>query len=289
MLRPPPHVVPKPRDRPRPAPNYRGDDERDQRLTSTNEITRKPFHTAPADVTRAGGASANLVWCNIHAVQRRSGSPPISAPRSGGDCGYVGLGALSPLAGFCSSSAPRRLLTVGVALVTRPPCTGCSGTPMVRRSAHQSVLVHRILVSHSAWGSGDLMRNKIKKAVTGVATASIVGATMLFVWAPSAMAEPPGCSSREVGSTSSSGLLISNAYGTCSASITRVLESQVWQDISGGPDKLLAANGPQYTGTSYHTVAETCNGGKTLRYYGRAYFTTNETQHDSPHDIEHAC
>lgn len=104
---------------------------------------------------------------------------------------------------------------------------------------------------------------------------------------------PAGCGTpRETGSTSADHHLISVANGSCSnASANRTLDSAVYQDISGGPDRLvgpLAQDGGFKT--TYSATASRCDNGMTNIYYGRANWHSDPTDNaQSAHTRQTSC
>lgn len=111
----------------------------------------------------------------------------------------------------------------------------------------------------------------------------------IVVPAAVAWAEPVGCSSRVTGGTSSTGLLYADGYGSCAGSATRELRVEIKQAISGQPDPLLATGNDYRTSTSYHAHTSSCDSGQTKYYYGRAFFTTASTYHDTATTLQHTC
>lgn len=128
--------------------------------------------------------------------------------------------------------------------------------------------------------------NITRKAAAGALALGIVGAV---VPAAAAWAEPAGCTSSVTGSTSSTGLLRADGRGTCSGSATRTLRVEIKQDIPLQTDPLLAAATDYGTKTSYAKSVTSCDGGRTANYYGRAFFTTNTTYHDTASTRQTTC
>jgi hypothetical protein len=134
------------------------------------------------------------------------------------------------------------------------------------------------------------MNKRTKDAGTLFGGLGVLAAAGAIMFAPGALANPPGCTNAEAGSTSPTGVLTSLATGHCSAAGTRTLVSQVKQDISGGSDRVVASSSEaNYYGTSYSHTTSTCDSGRTLNYYGRSYFSVDTTYADSPHTMQHSC
>lgn len=132
------------------------------------------------------------------------------------------------------------------------------------------------------------MRTTSFKARTaGLVLAGAVGTAVLS--AGVANAEPAGCSSGVSGSTSASGLLTAHGYGPCKVAVTRTLRVEIKQAIGGQPDPLLAGNNQYASTTLYSVYVSSCDGGQTNYYYGRAFFTSNATYHDSPSTRQTTC
>lgn len=108
-----------------------------------------------------------------------------------------------------------------------------------------------------------------------------VGVITAVAPAIAAYAEPAGCTSSVSGSTSNTGLLRADGKGSCSGSATRTLRVEIKQAIPQQTDPLLAAASDYGTKTSYAKSVTSCDNGKTAYYYGRAFFTTNTTIHDT--------
>lgn len=77
------------------------------------------------------------------------------------------------------------------------------------------------------------------------------------------------------------------AEGSCNSSQTRSLRVEIKQDLSFSPDPLVAANTQTATTNSSYVQVRSCDNGKTATYYGRGFFTTTTTYHDSSHNRWH--
>ena len=121
------------------------------------------------------------------------------------------------------------------------------------------------------------------------ATVLAIGLAAAVVPAGAASAEPAGCSSAVSGSTSSIGLLQATATGSCAGAVTRTLRVEIKQAIPGQPDPLLAANSQTATTTSYRVSVSSCDNGKRSYYYGRGFFTSNSTYHDTASTLQTTC
>ncbi|MGI9149849.1 MAG: hypothetical protein ACR2IK_25445 [Chloroflexota bacterium] len=104
-----------------------------------------------------------------------------------------------------------------------------------------------------------------------------------------AYADPPGCGALSVINVSSGGLMTATAEGSCNASQTRSLRVEIKHDESFAPDPLVAANTQTATSQSYYVQVSSCDHGNTATYYGRGYFTSYTTYHDSSHQKWHVC
>jgi hypothetical protein len=121
--------------------------------------------------------------------------------------------------------------------------------------------------------------------------ASAVSAAALLVGGlpVAATADPAGCGGSAVIGVSGTGLMGANGEAGCGAVVTRTWVIEIKQDIQGQPDPLVAKNSQQATTNSYFVRVTGCDHGKTARYYGRAYFTTNTTYHDTASNLWHVC
>lgn len=105
-----------------------------------------------------------------------------------------------------------------------------------------------------------------------------------------AWAEPVGCTSRNDDfHVDSVGFMTNEGSGTCAGVATRTLRSEIKQDLNNRPDALVSAGSYNYTGKSYFAYTGSCDRGKTATYYGRTFFTTSSTYHDSSHYYKHVC
>jgi hypothetical protein len=130
---------------------------------------------------------------------------------------------------------------------------------------------------------------KPTRAGRRAATVLAIGVAAAVVPATAASAEPAGCSSAVSGSTSSIGLLQATATGSCSGSATRTLRVEIKHDLNLQPDALVAANSQTATTTSYRVSVSSCDHGNRGYYYGRGFFTTNSTYHDTAHTLQTTC
>ncbi|PTA44017.1 hypothetical protein [Micromonospora sp. RP3T] len=105
-----------------------------------------------------------------------------------------------------------------------------------------------------------------------------------------AYADPSGCSA----STTDFGLdsgkkLQATGEGLCSTSASRNLQVEIKQDLSLQPDPVVAHGNDSRTAKSYASTVVSCDNGNTATYYGRTFFTTNTTYHDSTHRRYTVC
>lgn len=127
---------------------------------------------------------------------------------------------------------------------------------------------------------------------TGAKLAALVSmvAGLLLGLPAIAWSEPAGCTSKNVDFyVDSTGYMTNTGSGQCSAAATRTLRVEIKQDISFQPDPLVAANSDYGTKTQYYQTVGACDHGKTATYYGRTYFTSSPTYHDSTHYKKHVC
>lgn len=117
----------------------------------------------------------------------------------------------------------------------------------------------------------------------------LLGSLGAVVPTVAAWAEPAGCSSSVSGSTSSTGLLQATANGSCAGNASRTLRVEIKQDLSAQPDPLLAANSDYHYGRTYSASVSSCDHGRTAYYYGRGFFTSNSTYHDTAHTRQTTC
>jgi len=100
-----------------------------------------------------------------------------------------------------------------------------------------------------------------------------------------AWADPAGCSAANGGITTlSNGELYTFGDGSCDTSAYRNLQVEIKHDITGRPDPAVDHSNDIGSYTYYATSVASCdNGWRTAKYYGRTFFRTNTTYHDSTH------
>ncbi|WP_431932491.1 hypothetical protein [Micromonospora sp. RP3T] len=118
-------------------------------------------------------------------------------------------------------------------------------------------------------------------ALLALPTAAIAGSA--------AFADPAGCSAATTSFGLSSGELRALGEGRCSTSANRNLQVGVKQDLSLQPDPVVTHTNDNGSKTYYSGVAQSCDSGNTSTYYGRTFFTTNTTYHDSSHKKLTVC
>jgi len=129
-----------------------------------------------------------------------------------------------------------------------------------------------------------MRRRKTVLLALAFATALASGATL----ASSAQAEPAGC--QDAASLSGTGGVLSAiAGGACETKATRTLKVEIKWDKALSPDPLVDSAYTTTTSTTYSIGISTCDHGNTRSYYGRSYFTTNTTYHDTATQKIKAC
>jgi len=83
--------------------------------------------------------------------------------------------------------------------------------------------------------------------------------------------------------------MTSSSTGSCGTSETRSFRIEIKHDLTLRPDPVTAANEQRRTSTSYSVSVSTCDHGVTASYYGRSFFTSSPTYHDSAHHYLHTC
>ena len=104
-----------------------------------------------------------------------------------------------------------------------------------------------------------------------------------------AFADPPGCGAAGSISINGGGLMTGTAEGSCNTSQTRSLRVEIKHDVAFQTDPLVAANTQTSTSQGYYVQVNSCDNGNTATYYGRGYFTSYTTNHDSGHQKWHVC
>lgn len=90
-------------------------------------------------------------------------------------------------------------------------------------------------------------------------------------------------------SISGTGLMTSRGTGTCTVALTRTFREEIKQDKSFQTDPLVAANSDNGTKTSYAATVTSCDNHNNATYYGRSFFTSATTYHDSGHIKAQVC
>lgn len=123
-----------------------------------------------------------------------------------------------------------------------------------------------------------------------LAAAAVVALLAGILPAIVAFADPAGC---RVDTTAFgiNGQKSMHAGGeaSCSGSYGRTLRVEIKHDINFRPDALVAANTDSGTKSYYKAGVDSCDNGNYATYYGRTFFTTNTTYHDSDHHKWHVC
>lgn len=108
-----------------------------------------------------------------------------------------------------------------------------------------------------------------------------------------AWAEPSGCThgypSFWVVPVSGRYLMHAYANGSCSTNATRTFRLEIKHQISLQPDPVVSHADDYDYNTFYEAETQTCDNGKTAKYYGRSFFTSSATYHDTNVYIVDAC
>jgi hypothetical protein len=108
-----------------------------------------------------------------------------------------------------------------------------------------------------------------------------------------AWAEPSGCShdtpSFWTSGTAGFNLMNAQSTGTCSTVATRTFRVEIKHDISFAPDPLVSHADDYENGTRYGARTTTCDAGASATYYGRSFYTSSASYHDSSHQHVDTC
>ena len=122
--------------------------------------------------------------------------------------------------------------------------------------------------------------------------AAALVAAGLAVPAP-AWAEPTGCSHDypHFYLTGASGRYLMNAEssGNCTTYATRDFRVEIKHDIAFQPDPLVSHADDYSYDNYFYAHTQTCDNGNRAKYYGRSFFTSSATYHDSSHYTVDAC
>jgi hypothetical protein len=119
-----------------------------------------------------------------------------------------------------------------------------------------------------------------------------VAAAGLTVPTP-AWAEPAGCTHDYpafwLTNNSGRSLMHSSSSGVCDWFATRTFRIEIKQDIALAPDP-VAAHAEDYDyDANYYASVQSCDQINNGTYYGRSFFTSSATYHDSSHIYVNAC
>lgn len=114
----------------------------------------------------------------------------------------------------------------------------------------------------------------IAGAILALPAAGVVGSA--------AFADPSGCTAAvpDFG-VNSAGRLQALGEGHCGTSANRNLQVEVKHDLSVQPDPVVVHANDVRSSTYYSATPAGCDNGNTANYYGRAFFTTKTTYHDT--------
>jgi hypothetical protein len=108
-----------------------------------------------------------------------------------------------------------------------------------------------------------------------------------------AWAEPSGCSHDwpDFCTSGSAGFNLMNAQstGTCSTTATRTFRVEIKHVMGLWPDALVSHADDLEYGTRYGARTTTCDAGNSANYYGRSFYTSSATYHDSAHQHVETC
>jgi hypothetical protein len=104
-------------------------------------------------------------------------------------------------------------------------------------------------------------------------------------------ADPAGCSAGNAGISSlNDGQLATSGSGSCDTTAYRNLQVEIKHDLSLRPDPVVDHANDVGSFRIYAVGVQSCdNGLRTATYYGRTFFTTNTTYHDSSHRSLTVC
>jgi hypothetical protein len=125
------------------------------------------------------------------------------------------------------------------------------------------------------------MRKLFKGAVAGVVLATAFPAT--------AHADPTGCGGAAYIGISNTGVMTPPGKRAAMGLPPAPTGSRSKQDISFQTDLVVAANSQTGQGRGYYVQVSSCDNGKTANYYGRGFFTTYTTYHDTASNRWHVC
>ncbi|MEU8332291.1 hypothetical protein AB0J14_34365 [Micromonospora arborensis] len=115
---------------------------------------------------------------------------------------------------------------------------------------------------------------------TAAVIAVVLGLSPLAVGSP-AWANPTGCSQGNPEFSHSSGYMNAWNDATCGTAVTRTFRVEIKRDVSALPDPVVSSYDDYWTGTQYFAETYSCDGGRSAKYYGRSFFTSNPTYEDT--------
>lgn len=122
--------------------------------------------------------------------------------------------------------------------------------------------------------------------------AAVVAAAGLAV-PTQAWAEPSGCTHDipHFYLTGASGryLMHASSTGNCSSFATRTFRVEIKHDIAFQPDPVVSHADDYDYNTYFEAHTQTCDSGNNAKYYGRSYFVSSATYHDSSHYNVDTC
>jgi hypothetical protein len=105
-----------------------------------------------------------------------------------------------------------------------------------------------------------------------------------------AYADPAGCVAATTSFTQLAGrILFAGGEGDCTSVKSLTLQVEIKRDVSLLPDALVTSDNEYANGKQWSLPLSSCDHGKSGTYYGRTFFTTNTTYHDSAHRAYTAC
>ncbi len=115
-------------------------------------------------------------------------------------------------------------------------------------------------------------------------------AALLFGGASAVQADPSGCSAPLPTLTFDSGNNMTvKGTASCSATSTRTWRVEIKYQKTLSPDPTVGGSSYTAATRSYSRSYTTCDDGAAHPYYGRSFFSTNTTYHDSATQDKRSC
>ena len=131
-------------------------------------------------------------------------------------------------------------------------------------------------------------------SLVGAVAATTAFVTMVALPATGAFASslPGNCAAtHDTGTTSSTGHLISSAYGHCYDTSNHNIVARVYIDKPSAPDPQVGhGSSSSAPGYDHRTTDDECNAGQTNIYYGMSlWYNDLDHNNQSAHTRQHAC